>query len=35
VWKGHRQRIKGTLGITGCFSFRVPIDGRVGHLDVG
>ena len=27
-------RIKGTLGITGLFSFRVPIDGKGWHLDV-
>jgi len=29
------QRIKGTLGITGLFFFRVLIDERVWHLDVG
>jgi hypothetical protein len=28
------QRIKGTLGITGSFVLRVPIDARVWHLDV-
>jgi hypothetical protein len=27
-------RIKGTLGITGLFSFRVHIDGKGWHLDV-
>ena len=29
------QRIKGTPGITGLFSPRVHIDGKVWHLDVG
>src|ERR1051325_4644907 len=29
------QRIKGTLGITGCYRPRVHIDGGVWHLDVG
>jgi hypothetical protein len=29
------QKIKGTLGITGLPFFRVPIDGRIWHLDVG
>ena len=28
------HRIKGTLGITGLYDFRVPIDDRVWHLDV-
>jgi hypothetical protein len=28
------QRIKNTLGITGSFVLRVPIDARVWHLDV-
>ena len=29
------QRKKGTLGITGLFGYRVPIDIQVWHLDVG
>jgi hypothetical protein len=29
------RKIKGTLGITGLFFFRVPIDGNFWHLDVG
>jgi len=29
------QRIKGTLGITGWYSFRVHINKNVRHLDVG
>jgi hypothetical protein len=29
------QRIKATLGITGWYRPRVPIDGGVRHLDVG
>ena len=29
------QWIKGTPGITGCYSLRVHIDAIVGHLDVG
>jgi len=29
------QRIKGTLGITGLYLCRVPIDAVVWHLDVG
>ena len=29
------QRIKVTLGITGCSPPRVHIDGEVWHLDVG
>lgn len=32
--KAVAQRIKGTLGITGLYRFRVPIDGGVWHLDV-
>ena len=29
------QRIKGTLGITGLYCFKVLIDSNVWHLDVG
>lgn len=29
------QQIKGTLGITGLYFFRVPIEKSVWHLDVG
>jgi hypothetical protein len=33
--KNIDQRIKGTLGITGLYFFRVLIIGNVWHLDVG
>lgn len=33
--KDIAQRIKGTLGITGLYFFRVPIEKSVWHLDVG
>jgi hypothetical protein len=32
--RGINYRIKGTLGITGLFPFRVHIDGEGWHLDV-
>ena len=33
--KGVAQQIKGTLGITGLYFFRVLIEKSVWHLDVG
>ena len=36
IFKGKitDQQIKGTLGITGWYTFKVLIDGYVWHLDV-